>query len=271
MLAFKNACLDNGGRGRGMATFRRKTWLRILIVAALGLATVYGVYLFTWLTTNREEIAEADRLDPGWRLEEMERKRQVISDEENGALVVLTSSKLWRGQERAASQKFWAQGGIEESIIELPPQLQLNAKQQAALKEELERLGPTLQEARKLLLLFNGRFPTSGSREDGSAAAACQESRRIANLLNLDSILQAQDNQPDDALATALRVLNAGRSIGDEPYTISQLVRMGCEGLAVRNLERVLAQGEPENDLESAQQLVENEARQPLLLMGVRG
>src|SRR5438128_4816753 len=113
MLAFKNACLDNGGRGRGMATFRRKTWLRILIVAALGLATVYGVYLFTWLTTNQEEIAEADRLDPGWRLHEMERKRQIISDEENGAFVVLAASKLWPGQQNTAQQEFWAEGGVE--------------------------------------------------------------------------------------------------------------------------------------------------------------
>jgi hypothetical protein len=271
MLAFKNACLDNGGRGRGMATFRRKIWLRILIVAALGLATVYGVYLFTWLTTSREEIAEADRLDPGWRLEEMERKRQVIPDEENGALVVLAASKLWPFQQVATSEQFWAQGGIEESIIELPPQMQLNTKQQAALKDELEKLGPLLQESRRLLSLPDGRFATSGSREDGSAMAESQEARRIAGLLNLHSVLQAQDNQADKALATALGVLNAGRSIGDEPYTFSQLVRMGCEGLAIRNSERVLAQGEPENDLESAQQLVENEARQQLLLMGVRG
>jgi hypothetical protein len=247
-------------------------WLRILIVAALGLAAAYGVYSFTWLTTNRKEIAEADRLDPGWRLEEMEKKRHIISDEQNGAFVVLTASKLWPGQETTASQKFWAQEGIEESIIELPPQMQLHAEQQAALKDELKKLGPVLQESRRLLSLSDGRFPNSGSRENGTAMAESQECRRIANLLNLQSMFQAQANQTDDALTTALGVLNAGRSVGDEPYTICQLVRMGCEGVAIRNIERVLAQGEPsEEALKLAQQLVEDEAGQPLLLMAVRG
>ena len=74
-----------------MATFRRKTWLRILIVAALGLATVCGLYLFTRLTTNQEEIAEADRLDPGWRWEELVAKMPTVPDERNSALRLLAA------------------------------------------------------------------------------------------------------------------------------------------------------------------------------------
>ena len=35
-----------------------------------------------------EVVAQLDRDDPGWRLEDIEAKRKVIPDAENGALVV---------------------------------------------------------------------------------------------------------------------------------------------------------------------------------------
>ena len=41
------------------------------------------------------------------------------------------------------------------------------------------------------------------------------------------------------------RVLNAGRSIGDEPCVISMLVRMAVQGIALGKVERVLAQTQP--------------------------
>jgi len=255
-----------------MSFSRRKTWLRIVIAAGLGLAAAYGVYLIIWLTSDREEIEEANRLDPGWRLEELEQKRELVADEENGALVVLAASKLWPPQRGSDPDAFWSQGGTEESIIELPPQMQLNAEQQKALKKELEKVRPALEETRKLLRLSRGRYPSTGSREDGSAADDCQESRRVANLLQLDSIFQAQETHVDEALERALGVLNAGRSIGDDPYTLSQLVRISCDALAIRNLERVLAQGEPsQKTLLIAQHSLEDEIVQPLLLQAARG
>jgi hypothetical protein len=257
-----------------MALSNWKTWRRILIAAGLGLAAAYGIYLYFFLvhSGSREAIAEADRLDPGWRLEELEQKREPIPDEENGALVVLAAARLWPVQAGSDEQDFWAEGGIEESIIGLPPEMQLSPEQRAALKKELTKAAPASQEARKLLHLSRGRYPASGSREDGTAANLCQDSRRIAGLLHLDSILQAQDKQADDALRTALGVLNAGRSIGDDSYSLSQLVRMGCDTLAIRIVERVLAQGEPsEKSLQMAQRIFEDEAGQPLFLLACRG
>src|SRR5713226_5803442 len=42
----------------------------------------------------RAAIAEADRLDPGWRLAELEAARAEILDEENAALQVLAARRL---------------------------------------------------------------------------------------------------------------------------------------------------------------------------------
>jgi hypothetical protein len=118
--------------------------------------------------------------------------------------------------------------------------------------------------------LSRGRYPTSDSQK--TEELDYQEARRIAKLLQLHSIYQAQENQGDDAVSTTLGLLNAGRSIGDEPSSLAQLVRMSCEILTVLNIERVLAQTEPSgNALEAAQKLFEDEASQPLLLIQARG
>jgi hypothetical protein len=138
------------------------------------------------------------------------------------------------------------------------------------LKKELEKTAPALQAARKLIHLSRGRFPKSDSGENRDSSF--QEVRRVATLLHLDSILRAQDNQTDEALVTAMGILNAGRSIGDEPKALSQLVRMSCEWLAISQIERVLSQGEAsDKSLQSVQLLLQDEASQPLLLFGVRG
>ena len=53
---------------------------------------------------------------------------------------------------------------------------------------------------------------------------------------------------------------------------ISQLVHIALQAVAVRGLERTLAQGEPsEAALKAVQELLEKEADEPLLLYGARG
>jgi hypothetical protein len=257
-----------------MGLSRGKTWLAIFILAGVGVIAAYGGYLYFFLSGSKvqEAIAEADRLDPGWRLEELQQKQEVVPDEENGALAIQASVRLWPPQPGSGKNVFWAEGGTEESIRALLPVMQLDAEQREALKKELDKAAAALQEAHKLDHLSRGRFPQSDSRDDGSAGLACQDARPIANLLYLHSILQAQDTQPDAALASALAVLNAGRSIGDESIALPQLVRMSCGILAIQDVERVLAQGQlsPEKLL-IAQQMLQEEAGEPLLVRAARG
>src|ERR1043166_7953341 len=74
---------------------RRRRWLIVgtLAVPVLG-AGVVGLFFFFHDTDLHDAIAEADRLDPGWRFEEMEAARAVVPDADNGALVVLAAHRL---------------------------------------------------------------------------------------------------------------------------------------------------------------------------------
>jgi hypothetical protein len=94
----------------------------------------------------------------------------------------------------------------------------------------------------------------------------------MMNLLSLDARLRAQDGDIDGALTSGLCILSAGRSIGDEPTLLSQLVRMAGEGSAVDTLERILAQGQGSaSSLANVQREFEDEVSQPLFLFGLRG
>jgi hypothetical protein len=93
----------------------------------------------------------------------------------------------------------------------------------------------------------------------------------VTHLLILDATLRAQDRDIDGALVSVRALMNTGRSFGDEPSRASQGCRTSFGGTGVRNLERVLAQGEATAaDLEDLQRLLDDEARQPLQLIAAR-
>src|SRR5262249_42542819 len=74
------------------------------------------------------------------------------------------------------------------------------------------------------------------------------------------------------ALHDVKSVLFASRALGDEETLISQLVRIACDGVAVRMLERSLACGRAsEQVLADLQKELEQEAETPFFLTGLRG
>jgi hypothetical protein len=99
-----------------------------------------------------------------------------------------------------------------------------------------------------------------------------QEVREVARLLELDALRWGQKGDVENALRSAAGAFNAGRSFGDEPFIISQLVRIACIGMASSAIERALALGEPsEKTLSGLQSLVEQEESHPTLASALRG
>ncbi len=67
-------------------------------------------------------------------------------------------------------------------------------------------------------------------------------------------------------------MLNAGRSIGDEPTLSPQLVRMAINHVTVMSLQRVLAQGEASDAaLAKVDAALAEEAAEPILVYALRG
>src|SRR6266852_8124435 len=134
-----------------------RRWLLWLGIPAVGASLVIGILPFylIWIlrTSDREQqtaVADADHLDPGWTLDELESKRKNLPDEQNGAIRVVAARKLLPDH--------WF-SDVETMIDDLSPEVQLNAKQTAHLREDLRQAADALTEARKLTGLPEGRYP----------------------------------------------------------------------------------------------------------------
>src|SRR5205823_5262246 len=96
--------------------------------------------------------------------------------------------------------------------------------------------------------------------------------RRVATLLAYDVLARATAGDGDAALESCRALLNAARSVGDDPEFILQIHRLELRSAVCRLIEWSLAQGQPSAaELEAMQKLLELEEPEPVFLIGARG
>jgi hypothetical protein len=246
----------------------RRPFVRLALILFALLALGVGALGYLWYARDRairEAVAEADRLDPRWRLAGLEAARPAVPDAENAALQVTAAYVLLPPGTGAP--------GLDDEIDRLEPPARLGASLRKELGWELGKAAPALPQARRLAEMSRGRYAVTWSPDAvGTPMRHLDQLRPVAVLLRLDAVRRADDGDAAGALKSCRAVLNAGRSVGDEPALVSQLVRLSCQRLAVKGLERALAQGEaPEADLAAVQRALEEEEKEPLQLIGARG
>lgn len=282
---------------------RRRRWWRCLLLAPLLLvAAAVGYYFYTGYAADRElaeVIAETDRTDPDWRLEQIEEKRKTYAPEDNAAETVLAAYRLlppkWPppapppvvpewippppGENGAAPDDFIPPAGgniaaLDDRLAGVPPEVQFDAALIRDLRAELARDGvkDALAATEPLSRQTGGRYAITWAPNPLMTKVPYQDVRPVVALLRMQALLQDQDGQADNALATIRRLIVAGRSIGDEPTAIALLVRIAVHAIAAQAIERALAQGRPSAEaLAETQRLLAEDAAEPLLLYAFRG
>ncbi len=249
--------------------------LRWIIAAAAFLVAVpVGLYVYLQYAFERElreAIAEADRPDTGWRFEEMEAARPAVPDAENGAALVLAAHGLmpanWLAPPANGATPLYAR------LADMTPAQRPIDEDLNELRAELAKVGAALDKARELADRPRGRY-TVVWNEDliGTLVPHLDSVRQVVSMLTLDALLRSWDGDHDGAVRSCQAALNAGRSVGDEPMGVSQLVRAAAAAAVVRALERVLATGTASpKSLEEMQRLLTQEAAAPSLLIAMRG
>jgi hypothetical protein len=246
----------------------RRRWLVVAVPLLLSVVVLAGVYFYIGHAAERElqaAFAEADRLDPNWRLADLEASRAVYPEKENSALQVLTVKRLIPPRAAAIDE-------LNRLFGDLPKQHQLDAKQLQTLREAMAKVPEAVAEARKLADMPHGHFPIQYTPDWFGTTIKVQDARNVAVLLKHDILLLSQEGDAEGTARSFRALLHTARSIGDEPVDISQWVRIACRAIAVDSLERVLAQGEPTPEaLAEYQQLLEREEQENLLLYALRG
>jgi hypothetical protein len=264
-------------RGRKLAIFAG--------LLLLMLACIAGSYFYVTIAARnslRAALAETDRLDPGWHIPELEAKRTVIPDEQNSAINCINAKSLqppqwplWNSPQAVQKEGLSEDDArdFDSKLASLKPPELLDQVQAKMLRKEVDRAKKSLQELYKIADKPRGRYPITYTKDYiGTLLPHTQNTRWLANLLAYDAILRAQEEDMAGACKACRCLIYCQRAIGDEPTFISTLVRIAIRQIALKKIERTLAQGQP-NDamLTGLQQVLEEEAREPLFLIGARG
>jgi type II secretory pathway pseudopilin PulG len=118
---------------------RRRWWKRVLLGILLAILVPTVIYRYNAWRLDREldeVIAELDRTDSGWRLEDIEKNRKVVADEQNGAFIVTAAAK--------AIPKDWLQNAVWDDIAKQSPVVVPNDEQITKLRTELKPVAAVL-------------------------------------------------------------------------------------------------------------------------------
>jgi hypothetical protein len=249
--------------------FRWRPWLKGLgkglLVAMVIMLGLDAIQHYRATAALDKALAEMDRTDPGWRLAEIEAARAVVPDDENGAVCIV----------EAASQlsDSWPNKDLLSNLEKLQPHERPEPKLYAELRTSLQSVGGALKSARKLADRPRGRHRITYLRNPLTIKLNDQQkARQVTDLLVLEALRCGEAGDTAGAVLACRAALNAARSIGDEPFQVSQLIRIACAIKACRAVERLLAHAEvSEEDLARLQHAFEEEAKNPDLLIGVRG
>jgi hypothetical protein len=267
--------------GRRLGPRRRLILALACVLVVCGLIVVRMLSQEQWQGEHhyKQAAAEADRLDPHWRLDDILAQRKNIPDEVNSArLVRELAGKLPSG---------WS--GIQPYRVSIlrdreAPQARLSKESIKQLEDSLETASEFMPEARLLSGLSSGQLEQGRPRirrleQIGNLNALIDvnfpygaEANRVIFLLWLDAQLRIEAGHIETALVDVRAMANAGRSVGDYPGLSAQMTRSGAFVQAIPCLETALAQAEARaNALAPVQSLLEDEARHPHRMIALRG
>src|SRR6266851_9683122 len=164
----------------------RRSWQRIIvsIVAALLLLAVgswagwHGIMRYQAQRELDQAIAELNRGDSAWRLDELDAAQKTIDDDKNAALVVMEiREQLPKGWQAAVP---WPQ-----------PQHQLRPNQIDELRVSVQAIQKPIARAVALADYEEGRFPTGAMKDGLDASKNCDDAAVVAMMLRMQATLQS--------------------------------------------------------------------------------
>ncbi len=248
------------------------------------LATAYGAGVYAGKVVDRrlaDAVAAADRDDPHWRLNDLMEHREAVPDEENSAMVLAKALELLpRSYPESTPPKPGTPNPTPNEFMQaydglkmLADNVRIDDETAAVLRDELTKRSEAVRIARTLADYRRGRHEIRiGPSVLDTPLAETQATRNAARLMVLDATMRAQDGDIDGGLDSCRAAFGVGRSIGDEPFMISYLVRIAIGGVALQSTRRVLAQGEPSDAaLARLQALLLDELSLPVFLTCLKG
>lgn len=215
-------------------------------------------------------VAELDASDPTWRTTDLtaERNAKLPPSEQNAAelahQVYLKVPKAHRDWEMKTR---WRE---EVKNPHLPHKEDI-----AETRSQLRKVREAVLLAREIRHTSGGGFAWEYHEPDiiGTSLEKHQNLRPVMSLLSFDAAVRSYDRDDNGAVDSCLAILAVARGIGDDPWLISQLIRIAGVAITVGATQRTLAWGGEFDDAKLAEldKVFEKEAAEPRLRYGLRG
>jgi hypothetical protein len=256
----------------------RRGLLRLGIALALGVGCWLGLLNSLNWRFQKEwaaVCAEADRLDPGWRWDNLMVGRSKTPDGSDCVSRVYAAQKLLPARTgiRLNSGNQPNERPLDAEFRKTRPPHRFSPYVVAALRESLTSLAPALAELNSV-----AEFPVGHLAESGSPILQGNSPDQYAFLtitnwiLYLDLVLRAEDGEYDRALERGRDIIQVARPLTECFSLQGGLIAGAIRQTAVRGIERILSQGEASSAaLDATRQLLAVEASRPVLLNAFRG
>jgi hypothetical protein len=256
---------------------RRRRWGVLVLTAAALLAAggaFFGRYVYREIADARRlaaTVSELDAHDSHWRLESIEARRAIVPEAENSAAIVAKARSRFRTLDYQFLQD-------RVNVLDgLQPHLALSDSQERAVIDLLEEFEAAVGPALELVNYPRGRHPIAYAADGVSTPLPHLQDVYNLRAHVLYPLLLAHNHERDGAAAARdlVCLIHVHRSVGDEPFPISQLFRTGAyERPMARGLERLLGQCVlADADLARLQALFAEESAYdpwPMILRGAR-
>jgi hypothetical protein len=251
--------------------------LFVLIFGALAILVGGGVLIYNLVKKDKrggtegegselqKVIAETEKNDPKWKLQDIAAARTRLDPAKNGATLVLNIA-------RQLPQNF---GAAAEGInTRLDPTRAISEFDAQRLRQVVQGNVLAVGEARKIAFSPQGQYDLQINFQNpiDTLLPHLQDSRRVAQLLLFDSELHAAERDGSAAMQSAYALFTLARYSADEPFLICQLVRFAEGTIAIAALERAMTCANiPDDGLLAMQKLLEAEGAANAFGFALRG
>ncbi|CAN5458834.1 hypothetical protein BH10PLA2_BH10PLA2_25890 [soil metagenome] len=263
----------------------RKLAILLGIVCVLAVGVLYLAWRsHVWQAQDElaQVLALTDQADPGWRLEQLEAPETEPSagagptDLDLLLAAVQVSPKLpwpyWSFPEYANDPETsnLARRAMRTSLSNVHRIHRFNPTQIRVLKSELDRAAPALSKLHKILEAPKAHLTSANPNGELLRSGG---DFSLLMMLDLEASLNAHDQKMQEAINNLQTILAIARITNETPDLRTQIHWMGTlSHTVIQSIQRVLALGEAsEIDLAHLQNELEQAARVPRLLTGLRG
>lgn len=254
---------------------RRRKWFRRIAVTVFVSLCSYFAWLFIereWTRRDGERAlatahARVEQSDPNWTWEKLNAARPRPPAGKNGADLIPRVKKHLPGDwTKEFGKDEW------KPLLDPAPNVRFSPRVIEHVRDELGRVPEAVALARGLRdCPFGYREITLLPNVLDTPLRDTQDTRAVVNLLRWSTVRAVEDGDRGAAVNDLRALLGASRSIGDEPFLISQLVRLAGRSITVQTAEWVLGQFDDLPGLVDLERALAADAEEPLFLYGVRG